>query len=443
MKIAIVGTGYVGLVTGACLADVGLEVCCVDVDAEKIARIERGDLPIFEPGLDNVVARNVAKKRLRFTTDLPSALHDAQAVFISVGTPESEDGSADLRHVEAVATAIGSSMRAHLVIVTKSTVPVGTAERVRSCVAAALQQRNESIEFDVASNPEFLKEGAAIADFMRPDRIVVGVDNDRAAEVLTKIYRPFVLNGHPLIVMDIPSAEITKYAANAMLAVRISFMNTMAAICEAFGADVTSVRQGIGSDPRIGRQFLYSGVGYGGSCFPKDVRALMKTGKDIGVNVELLRAVDEVNDRQKEVPVHRIVSLLGEDLTGRVVAMWGLAFKPNTDDMREAPSLVIAHELVRRGATVRAYDPVSSEKARPMLPAGVEIVSSPEAAAVDADVLVLVTEWPEFRSASAAGLRKTMRGDIVIDGRNVLDREDFEENGFRYSGIGLRPTPQP
>jgi UDPglucose 6-dehydrogenase len=437
VKIAIVGTGYVGLVTGACLADVGVEVCCVDVDAEKIRRIELGDLPIFEPGLDVIVKRNASKGRLRFTTDLASALRGAQAVFISVGTPESEDGSADLRHVEAVATDIGRSIEDHIVVVTKSTVPVGTAERVRVCVSTALSERGSEISFDVASNPEFLKEGAAIADFMRPDRIVVGVDSDRAAEVLTKIYRPFVLNGHPLIVMDIPSAEITKYAANAMLAVRISFMNTIASICEQFGADVTSVRQGIGSDPRIGRQFLYSGVGYGGSCFPKDVRALMKTGEDIGVNVDLLRAADEINDRQKELPVERLVRMLGEDLAGRTIALWGLAFKPNTDDMREAPALVIAHELIRRGAAVRGYDPVSSEKARPMLPAAVEIVDSAEAAIADADALVLVTEWPEFRSVNAAEVRKTMRGDIVIDGRNVLDRADFEEHGFRYSGIGL------
>jgi UDPglucose 6-dehydrogenase len=436
MKLVVAGAGYVGLVTGACLAEVGFDVWCVDTDAAKIARIEGGKLPIFEPQLDDFVERNTAKGRLHFTTSLGDAIRDADAVFLAVGTPESTDGSADLQYVEAVARTIGRELHQRIVVVTKSTVPVGTSHRLRAWISEELAARAVDVDFEIASNPEFLKEGSAIDDFMTPDRIVIGVDSERAAEVLAKVYRPFVQNGHALVTMDVASAEITKYAANAMLATRISFMNMIAGICESQGADVGAVKRGIGADSRIGSQFLNAGVGYGGPCFPKDVRALINTGEQLGVSMEILRAVDQVNERQKLIPLDRVFAAFGRDLRGRCIALWGLSFKPNTDDLRESPAVGIARGLTSTGARVVVYDPVSGENARSVLPPGVEIAGSAEGAVLDADALILVTEWPEFRSVNVANIRKAMRGDLVIDGRNVLDRDEFVQHGFRYVGVG-------
>ena len=443
MKLVVAGAGYVGLVTGACLAEVGFEVWCVDNDVAKIARIGHGELPIFEPQLEDFVQRNVTKGRLHFSSALGDALRDADVVLIAVGTPESTDGSADLRYVEAVARTIGRELEHRMVVVTKSTVPVGTAGLVCQWIREELAHRNVDIDFEVASNPEFLKEGSAIDDFMKPDRIVVGVDSERASEVLAKVYRPFVQAGHELVVMDVASAEITKYAANAMLATRISFMNMIAAICESQDGDVMAVKRGIGADTRIGGQFLNAGVGYGGPCFPKDVRALINTGERLGVSMELLRAVDQINERQKLIPLNRIFDAFGRDLTGRCVALWGLSFKPNTDDLRESPAVGIARGLSTTGARVVVYDPVSGDNARAVLPADVEIAETAEGAVLDADALILLTEWPEFRSVNVASIRKAMRGDLVIDGRNVLDREEFEQHGFRYLGIGTGRVDYP
>ena len=436
MKVTIVGTGYVGLVTGACLAEVGCAVSCVDVDAAKVARLERGELPIYEPGLGDVVKRTTARGRLRFSVSLRDELRGSDAVFIAVGTPPLDDGSADLRQVEAVAREIGRHLDHYTVVITKSTVPVGTAAMVKRVLREELELRGEDIEFDVASNPEFLKEGAAVADFLKPDRIVVGVESDRARAVLAQIYRPFVLNGHPLFFMDVPSAELTKYAANAMLAVRISFMNLISQMCEAYGADVSSVRQGVGSDPRIGSQFLYPGIGYGGSCFPKDVRALITSGLQVGIDMGMLQSVETVNDRQKLLLVERAEQLLGS-LVGRRVAMWGLAFKPNTDDVREAPALAMIREFVGRGATVVAYDPVAQEQTRLHIGDICTYVESAYEALDESDVLVLATEWPEFRTPDIEELAKRMRGRLVLDGRNVLDAELLRAHGFDYVGIGV------
>jgi UDPglucose 6-dehydrogenase len=435
MKIVVVGTGYVGLVTGACLADVGVEVVCVDVDAAKVERLRRGVLPIYEPGLTEIVTRATARHRLRFETELGPHLLGAEAVFIAVGTPPGDDGRADLSAVHAVATEIGRHLEDYTVVVTKSTVPVGTAVQVRAAIDAELERRGREVTFDVASNPEFLKEGAAISDFQRPDRIVVGVSSDRAKDVLSRLYRPFVLNGHPVLFMDVASAEVTKYAANAMLAVRISFMNLMAQLCEEVGADVRQVRAGIGSDPRIGSKFLYAGIGYGGSCFPKDVRALMATGEDFGLDVTLLEAVERINDAQKLRPVAKVTELLG-DVRGKRIALWGLAFKPQTDDVREAPALAIAQVLLDAGAIVRGCDPVAGDTARRHGPAGLEIVDDPFDAAEGADALILATEWPEFRTPDLDQLAKRMSGRIVIDGRNALDGPALTRAGFQYFGIG-------
>ncbi len=437
MRVVIVGTGYVGLVTGACLADVGSDVTCVDVNAEKIEALQRGVMPIYEPGLAEVVSRTVAKGRLRFATSLTGELGGADAVFIAVGTPSDEDGSADLRHVETVARQIGEHMTDYMVVITKSTVPVGTAEKVRTAVQKSLDARGVTIPFDVASNPEFLKEGAAIADFLRPDRIVVGVESPRAKAILERVYRPFVLNGHRMIFMDVASAELTKYAANAMLATRISFMNMIAGLCESFGADILSVRQGIGSDPRIGSQFLYAGIGYGGSCFPKDVRALIHTGKECGFDMEILTAVEAVNERQKGIFVDRLQRELG-DLTGKKIAVWGLAFKPETDDIRDAPALTVIRQLVSLGAKVCAYDPVAIPNTKRELGDICEYVDEPFAAIEDADVLLLLTEWSEFRSPSLPLLQAKMKGRLVLDGRNVLDAALFADSGFRVIGVGTR-----
>jgi UDPglucose 6-dehydrogenase len=437
MKIAVIGTGYVGLVTGACLADVGIEATCVDVNEQKIANLKKGILPIYEPGLDAIVERNAASGRLKFTTSLAEALPGAEAVFIAVGTPPGEDGSADLQYVLAVADGIGRAMNDYVVVITKSTVPVGTAEKVRGALQKALAERGSGLPFDVASNPEFLKEGAAIEDFMKPDRIVCGVESTRAQEVLSRLYQPFTLNGHPVLFMDIPSAEMTKYAANAMLATKISFMNDIANLCEIMGADVNMVRKGIGSDPRIGNKFIYPGIGYGGSCFPKDVKALARTAKENGYTMRILEAVEAVNDDQKNILVNKITAHFGQDLSGKHFAFWGLSFKPQTDDMREAPSVVIAEALLSRGATVTAYDPVAMEEATHQLQDRIQYADNAYTALTGADALLLITEWPEFRVPDWDRVRDALNAPVVLDGRNIYQGSELRQKGFTYSGIGV------
>ncbi|MFN6358402.1 MAG: UDP-glucose dehydrogenase family protein, partial [Bacteroidota bacterium] len=397
MKIAVVGTGYVGLVTGACLSDVGIEVTCIDIDAKKIENLKKGVLPIYEPGLEEIVERNTQAGRLHFSTSLAESIKGCDVAFIAVGTPPGEDGSADLKYVLAVASQIGENIEDYLVVVTKSTVPVGTATKVKKAVQDALENRCSSVSFDVASNPEFLKEGAAIDDFQRPDRIVIGVESQRAEDAMRKLYKPFLLNGHPIIFMDIPSAEMTKYAANAMLATKISFMNDIANLCEIMGADVNLVRKGIGSDPRIGNKFIYPGIGYGGSCFPKDVKALVKTAQENGYNMRILQAVEEVNESQKSMLVAKILKHFNNSVKGKTFALWGLSFKPKTDDMREAPSLVIIDMLIQAGANIVAYDPVAMHEAKKIIGDQINYVAKPDSALVDADALIIATEWPEFR----------------------------------------------
>ncbi len=438
MKIVVVGTGYVGLVTGACLSDVGLEVVCVDVDVKKIENLKKGILPIYEPGLEDIVERNFRKERLVFTTDLPTAIKGAEVAFIAVGTPPGEDGSADLKYVLAVAKEIGENMNDYGVIVTKSTVPVGTAQKVKGAVDEALAKRGVKIDFDVASNPEFLKEGAAIDDFMRPDRIVVGVNSERAREIMARLYKPFTLNGHPVIFMDIPSAEMTKYAANAMLATKISFMNDVANLCEIMGADVNMVRKGIGSDPRIGNKFIYPGIGYGGSCFPKDVKALVKTAADNGYRMRILEAVEGVNDDQKMVLFNKVKEHFKGDIKGKTLSVWGLSFKPKTDDMREAPSVVIINELLKEGASVKVYDPVAMDEAKHQLEDRVTYCSDEYDTLVDSHGLLLVTEWPEFRVPNWKVVAKLLEEKVVFDGRNIYDRDELREMGYAYYGIGLK-----
>jgi UDPglucose 6-dehydrogenase len=438
MNIAIVGTGYVGLVSGTCFADTGANVTCVDVDAQKIERLKNGEIPIFEPGLDELVVKNVKAGRLHFTTDLSSVLDDVQIVFSAVGTPPDEDGSADLKYVLQVARTIGQHMNHYLVVVTKSTVPVGTASKVRKAIEEELAKRGlQDLEFDVASNPEFLKEGNAIKDFMSPDRVVVGVESEHAKKVLTKLYKPFLINNFRVIFMDIPSAEMTKYAANSMLATRISFMNDIANLCERVGADVNMVRAGIGADTRIGRKFLYAGCGYGGSCFPKDVKALIKTADQNGYSMEVLKAVERVNERQKSILFEKLQKAFkGEDLKGKTIAMWGLSFKPETDDMRESTALVMIHLLLEAGCTVRAYDPVAMNECKRRIGDTVTYCNDMYDATLDADALLLLTEWKEFRLPTWAVIKKAMKRPLVIDGRNIFDSEDLEENGFEYHCIG-------
>ena len=436
MKISIVGTGYVGLVTGTCFAESGITTTCVDIDKRKIDMLNNGQVPIYEPGLESMIARNVEKGRLTFTTDIKESLTDADAVFIAVGTPPDEDGSADLRYVVGVARDVGKHMDHYMVVVTKSTVPIGTAEKVRAAVKEELSQRGVSISFDVASNPEFLKEGSAIQDFLKPDRIVIGVDSARAEKVLQRLYKPFVLNGHPIIDMNIPSAEMTKYAANSMLATKISFMNDIANLCEIVGADVDMVRRGIGSDTRIGNKFIYPGAGYGGSCFPKDVKALVKTASDSGYDLKVLQAVEDVNDAQKRVLYAKLHKHFEGKLKGKKIALWGLAFKPNTDDMREAPSLVLIQQLVEAGATVTAYDPVAIEETKRKIGDIVSYTNDPYEAIIDADALVVVTEWSEFRVLRYRIMEKLMKHKLIVDGRNIYDPEEVKEYGFAYSGIG-------
>jgi UDPglucose 6-dehydrogenase len=438
MKIAVVGTGYVGLVTGTCFAEVGIDVTCIDIDQKKIDNLHQGILPIYEPGLEEMVTRNVEKGRLHFSTNLAEAIKDCDVAFIAVGTPPGEDGSADLKYVLAVARGIGENMNSYGVIVTKSTVPVGTAAKVRAEIEQALAKRGASVEFDVASNPEFLKEGAAIDDFLKPDRIVVGIASERAEEVMTKLYKPFLLNGHPIIFMDIPSAEMTKYAANSMLATKISFMNDVANLCEIMGADVNMVRRGIGSDARIGTKFIYPGIGYGGSCFPKDVKALIKTAQENGYDMQVLRAVESVNEDQKSVLFNKVSKHFGGDLRGLKIAVWGLSFKPKTDDMREAPSLVIIEKLLAAGCTVTAYDPVAMPEAKHSLGDSITYAKDEFAALIDADALLIVTEWPDFRSPNFEVVGRLMKQKIIFDGRNIYDVTELKELGFAYHCIGIK-----
>ncbi|MCC7546144.1 MAG: UDP-glucose/GDP-mannose dehydrogenase family protein [Burkholderiales bacterium] len=438
MKITMVGTGYVGLVTGACFADTGNEVLCLDLDERKIGMLREGQIPIYEPGLEDMVRRNVAAGRLRFTTSVAESVDFGTLQFIAVGTPPDEDGSADLRHVLAAARSIGRHMKGYRVIVDKSTVPVGTADLVRAAVAEELRARKVELPYAVVSNPEFLKEGAAIEDFMKPDRVVLGSEDERATQLMRAIYAPFQRNHERMLVMDVRSAELTKYAANAMLATRISFMNELANLAERLGADIEQVRKGIGSDPRIGYHFLYAGTGYGGSCFPKDVKALQRTGTQSGLDLHVLEAVERVNDAQKSLLVRKIVRRFGEKLEGRRFALWGLAFKPNTDDMREAPSLVVVDGLLSRGATISAYDPVAVHEARRILGnrAGLSYAASPIEALEQADALVIVTEWKEFRSPDFEDLRRHLHEPVVFDGRNLYDPDMMRESGIDYYGVG-------
>ena len=436
MKIAVVGTGYVGLVTGTCFAEIGVDVVCVDIDAEKIARIERGDIPIYEPGLDEMVIRNMKAGRLRFATDLSACLDGVEILFSAVGTPPDEDGSADLRYVLDVAHSVGRYMTDYLVVVTKSTVPVGTARKVKAAIQSELDKRGEKIDFDVASNPEFLKEGNAIADFMRPDRVVVGVESKRAEALMQKL---FMINKYRIIITDIPSAEMIKYAANAMLATRISFMNEIALLCDEVGADVGAVRKGIGADDRIGSRFLYAGCGYGGSCFPKDVKALIKTAEENDCDMQILKAVERVNESQKELLYYRLLRYFDGKISGRKFAVWGLSFKPETDDMREAPALILIDKLCDAGARVKVYDPVAMPECKRRIGNKVEYAENIYEAVADVDALLIVTEWKEFRLPDWKTVIRSMKSPVIFDGRNIYDPSEMKELGFAYYSIG-RPT---
>ncbi|MGN0086770.1 MAG: UDP-glucose dehydrogenase family protein [Alloprevotella sp.] len=436
MKIAIVGTGYVGLVSGACFAEMGIEVTCVDVNQEKIEKLQQGVVPIYEPGLEEMVLRNAREGRLNFTTDLKSCICDVEAVFSAVGTPPDEDGSADLSYVLEVAHEVGRYMQDYLVVVTKSTVPVGTAVKVKAAIQEELAARGVAIDFDVASNPEFLKEGAAIKDFMSPDRVVVGVESERARRLMTRLYKPFMLNNFRVIFTDVPSAEMIKYAANSMLATRISFMNDIANLCEKVGADVNMVRKGIGSDSRIGSKFLYPGCGYGGSCFPKDVKALIRTAEQYGQSMRVLRAVEEVNNEQKSVLFHKLQTYYKGDLRGKTIGLWGLAFKAETDDMREATSLVTIRLLLDAGCLVRVFDPVAMDECRRRLGEQVTYARDMYDAALGADALLLLTEWKQFRMPSWEVVRRSMNTPVLLDGRNIYEPEELRAAGFHYSSIG-------
>ena len=435
MNIAIVGTGYVGLVSGTCFAEMGSHVTCVDVDAQKIEKLQNGIMPIYEPGLEELVKRNAEVGRLKFTTDLTEVLDDVEVVFSAVGTPPDEDGSADLKYVLAVARQFGQHINKYTILVTKSTVPVGTAQKVKAAIQEELDKRGVNVPFDVASNPEFLKEGAAIKDFMSPDRVVVGTESEKATKVMTRLYKPFLINNFRVIFMDIPSAEMTKYAANAMLATRISFMNDIANLCERVGANVDSVRKGIGTDSRIGSKFLYAGCGYGGSCFPKDVKALLHTGLDNGYHMEVIEAVERVNEKQKSIVYDKIVKAVG-DVKGKTIALLGLAFKPETDDMREAPALVVIDKLLKAGATVRVFDPIAMDECKRRIGDTVTYCKDMYDACDGADVLALMTEWRQFRMPSWNVILKVMSGNIVVDGRNIYDRHELEDLGFVYTRIG-------
>lgn len=437
MKIAIVGTGYVGLVTGTCFAEMGTEVVCVDIDRQKVENLQKGIIPIYEPGLEEMVLKNHHAGRLLFTTDLKEVINEVNIVFCAVGTPPDEDGSADLKYVVDVARTVGQNINNYTLFVTKSTVPVGTATLVKKTIQEELQKRQVDVPFDIASNPEFLKEGAAVKDFMSPDRVVVGVESEKARELMSKLYRPFLLNNFRVIFMDIPSAEMTKYAANAMLATRISFMNDIANLCELAGADVNMVRKGIGSDARIGNKFLYPGCGYGGSCFPKDVKALVQTADTLGYELRILKAVEAVNESQKSVLFNKLIKHFKGDIKGKTIAIWGLAFKPDTDDIREAPSLVLIRKILEAGGKVKAYDPIAIEESRRILGDTVTFAQDIYDTSVDADAIMVVTEWKEFRLPSWKALKKIVQSPVLLDGRNIYEKSDLEENGFMYYGIGL------
>ncbi|MBE6317944.1 MAG: UDP-glucose/GDP-mannose dehydrogenase family protein [Bacteroidales bacterium] len=436
MNIAIVGTGYVGLVSGTCFSDMGINVTCVDVDKSKIDNLKKGIIPIYEPGLEEMVKKNIKAGRLKFETDLTRVLDEVDVVFSAVGTPPDEDGSADLKYVLAVARTIGQNITKYTVIVTKSTVPVGTAAKVKATIQEELDRRGVMVDFDVASNPEFLKEGAAIKDFMSPDRVVVGVETERARKIMSRLYKPFMLVNDRMIFTDIPSAEMIKYAANAMLATRISFMNDIANLCELVGADVNMVRKGIGSDNRIGKKFLYPGCGYGGSCFPKDVKALIKTAEKAGYPMRVLKAVEEVNERQKEVLFNKLMNHFSGDISGKTITIWGLAFKPETDDMREAPSLILIEKIINAGGKIKVYDPIAMDECKRRLGDMVTYGKDMYDAATDADALLLVTEWREFRFPNFITLNNVMKTNVIIDGRNIYDQNELSQNGFTYYKIG-------
>lgn len=438
MKITVIGTGYVGLVSGTCFAETGIDVVCVDIDNQKIEQLNNGQIPIYEPGLEDIYKRNVEKGRLSFSTDLKSSLVDSEAVFIAVGTPPDEDGSADLKYVIGVASEIGAYMQQYMVVITKSTVPVGTSRKVKKAVQEQLDERNVDFTFDVASNPEFLKEGNAVGDFLKPDRIVVGVESAKAEKVMRRLYKPFLLNGHPILFMDILSSEMTKYTANAMLATKISFMNDVANLCEIVGADVNAVRKGIGSDTRIGNKFIYPGTGYGGSCFPKDVQALIRTADENGYSLDILKAVEDVNYRQKSVLFRKVKTHFKGNLKGKKIAIWGLAFKPKTDDMREAPSLVIIDHLLKEGVEIVAYDPVAQNEAKRILGDKISFAKDEYEACIDADALIVVTEWSEFRIPNFKVLGKLLKSKTIFDGRNIYDPEEMDELGYTYYSIGRK-----
>jgi len=440
MKIVIVGSGYVGLVTGACFSEVGIDVVCVDIDRKKIDNLNNGVVPIFEPGLEEMLLRNMKKGRLSFTTNIAAAIKDCEVVFIAVGTPPDEDGSADLKYVLSVARDCGKYMNDYMLVVTKSTVPVGTSQKVRLALQDELNKRNVAIEFDVASNPEFLKEGAAIDDFLKPDRIVIGLESARAKDLMKSLYKPFTLNGHPVIFMDIVSAEMTKYAANSMLAAKISFMNDIANLCEIVGADINLVRKGIGSDSRIGNKFIYPGIGYGGSCFPKDVQALIRTAGEYNYDLRVLKAVEAVNKDQKLVLSNKIMKYFGGDINGKTIALWGLSFKPQTDDMREAPSLIIVQKLLEAGAHVKAYDPIAIKEAKHHFGDTITYCEDQYETLIDADCVAILTEWPEFKFPNFKIVKKLLNTPAVFDGRNIYDKAEMKQNGFDYFCIGVNTT---
>lgn len=438
MRIIVVGSGYVGLVTGACFAESGVNVTCVDVDIEKIKQLKEGSIPIYEPGLEAMVKSNVSKKRLSFSTDLSETIDKSEVIFIAVGTPPGEDGSADLKHVISVAREIGKVITRHIVVVTKSTVPVGTSEKIRSAIKSELEKRNVSVPFDMASNPEFLKEGAAIDDFLKPERIVIGTDNEKTSEIMNKLYLPFVLNNHPILFMDIKSAEITKYAANAMLATRISFINEIANLCDILGADINNVRRGIGSDSRIGSKFIYPGTGYGGSCFPKDVKALIKTASDNGYDLNVIKAVERANEFQKNVIFNKMTRYFNNNLKNLSIGVWGLSFKPKTDDIREASSIVLIEKLLKAGAHIKAYDPAAINETKKVLGKSIQYTSDPYEAIVDVDAVALMTEWSEFHLPDFSRMSELMKGKVIFDGRNIYDPAEMKKLGFTYFGIGRR-----
>jgi UDPglucose 6-dehydrogenase len=438
MRIIVVGSGYVGLVTGACFAESGVNVTCVDVDAEKIRQLKEGQIPIYEPGLEGMVKSNILKKRLFFTTDIKVAIDTSEVIFIAVGTPPDEDGSADLKHVLKVAEQIGKELKHHVVVVTKSTVPVGTSEKIRRTIQTELDKRNSPVTFDMASNPEFLKEGAAIDDFLKPERIVIGTDNEKTRDIMQKLYMPFVLNNHPILFMDIASAEITKYAANAMLATRISFINEIANLCDILGADINNVRKGIGSDSRIGSKFIYPGTGYGGSCFPKDVKALIKTASDSGYELKVIKAVEKANEYQKNIIYNKLLKYFGGNLKNRTIAIWGLSFKPKTDDIREASAIVLIEKLLSEGAAIKAYDPAAMSETRKQLGDKIEYSADQYEAITGADAMALMTEWSEFHLPDFTRMGELMKNKVIFDGRNIYDPSELRSLGYEYFGIGRR-----